>query len=104
MNQCMQGRVVVVTGAGSVGPAGVTGAQLQYDLPKKGRACSPWTRSDHMEETAARIRQAGGEIITHQCDVTDSTSVLSAVLTCIDVWKRIDVLVNNVGGSAAGGP
>ena len=40
----------------------------------------------------------------HLCDVTDSESVKSMVQSCLDEWGRIDILVNNVGGSAPGGP
>jgi NAD(P)-dependent dehydrogenase (short-subunit alcohol dehydrogenase family) len=50
------------------------------------------------------VKAVGGEIVTHQCDVTDSASVEVMVKTCLEHFGRIDVLVNNVGGSAAGGP
>src|SRR6185369_4477904 len=46
----------------------------------------------------------GGEIFTHQCDVTGAASVEVMVKTCVECFGRIDVRVNNVGGSAAGGP
>jgi hypothetical protein len=59
---------------------------------------------DSLLETVERVEKAGGEIVTHQCDVTGSASVATMVKTCLDQFGRIDVLVNNVGGSAAGGP
>ena len=37
-------------------------------------------------------------------DVTDAKAVASMVDACLAAYGRIDVLVNNVGGSAAGGP
>jgi NAD(P)-dependent dehydrogenase (short-subunit alcohol dehydrogenase family) len=37
-------------------------------------------------------------------DVTDSASVAAMARAALDAFGRIDVLVNNVGGSAAGGP
>jgi len=40
----------------------------------------------------------------HQCDVTDDDAVAAMVAACLKRFGRIDVLVNNVGGSAAGGP
>jgi NAD(P)-dependent dehydrogenase (short-subunit alcohol dehydrogenase family) len=55
-------------------------------------------------ETVERVTAAGGEIVTHQCDVTVSASVEIMVKACLGRFGRIDVLVNNVGGSAAGGP
>ncbi len=39
-----------------------------------------------------------------ECDVTDAASVERMVAACMQRFGRIDVLVNNVGGSAAGGP
>ncbi len=57
-----------------------------------------------MQETVARVQQAGGEIIARQCDVTDAKSVAAMAAACVAAWGRIDVLVNNVGGSAPGGP
>ena len=59
---------------------------------------------DSVTETVERVTAAGGEIVTHQCDVTDSVSVEIMVKACLGRFGRIDVLVNNVGGSAAGGP
>jgi NAD(P)-dependent dehydrogenase (short-subunit alcohol dehydrogenase family) len=57
-----------------------------------------------MKETVERVREAGGEIKTHECDVTDNASVMAMIEACLAAFGRIDVLVNNVGGSAAGGP
>jgi NAD(P)-dependent dehydrogenase (short-subunit alcohol dehydrogenase family) len=40
----------------------------------------------------------------HQCDVTNGASVAAMTKACVDRFGRIDILVNNVGGSARGGP
>jgi NAD(P)-dependent dehydrogenase (short-subunit alcohol dehydrogenase family) len=50
------------------------------------------------------VTAVGGEIVTYQCDVTSNESVAAMVKACVDRFGRIDVLVNNVGGSAHGGP
>jgi NAD(P)-dependent dehydrogenase (short-subunit alcohol dehydrogenase family) len=55
-------------------------------------------------ETVERVKAAGGDIVVQQCDVTDSSSVAAMVAACVARFGRIDILVNNVGGSAAGGP
>jgi NAD(P)-dependent dehydrogenase (short-subunit alcohol dehydrogenase family) len=57
-----------------------------------------------MDETLDRVRQVGGLIEPHICDVTDGASVAAMVDACCRHFERIDILVNNVGGSAAGGP
>jgi NAD(P)-dependent dehydrogenase (short-subunit alcohol dehydrogenase family) len=58
---------------------------------------------DAMTETLARVREAGGEIEPHRCDATDSAQVEKMVAACRSRWGRVDILVNNVGGSSAGG-
>ena len=55
-----------------------------------------------MTETVDRVGNSG-EIVTHVCDVVDDAQVSAMVDACRKAFGRIDVLVNNVGGSAAGG-
>ena len=38
------------------------------------------------------------------CDVTDAAQVEAMVAACRDAFGPVDILVNNVGGSAKGGP
>jgi len=57
-----------------------------------------------LTETLERIAPLGGEIATHICDVTDGASVAEMMASCIERFGRLDVLINNVGGSAPGGP
>ena len=61
-------------------------------------------KHETMEETVSLAREAGCEIVTHTCDVLDSAQVAAMVQACVDAFGRVDVLVNNVGGSASGGP
>jgi NAD(P)-dependent dehydrogenase (short-subunit alcohol dehydrogenase family) len=55
-----------------------------------------------MTETIARVGN-DGEIATHVCDVLDDAQVAEMTEACRKKFGRIDILVNNVGGSAAGG-
>jgi NAD(P)-dependent dehydrogenase (short-subunit alcohol dehydrogenase family) len=57
------------------------------------------------EENADALATEGDsmvEVIT--ADVTDANDVSRLVKACIDRFGRIDILVNNVGKSAPGGP
>jgi hypothetical protein len=56
-----------------------------------------------LEETCARAEYAGGDINTHICDATDAIGVAAMVDACVKAYGRIDILVNNVGGSLPGG-
>ena len=101
----LQGKVAMITGAGSVGAGWGNGRAAAVLFAQEGALVFGVDRDPaSMEETAERIREAGGRFATVECDVTDAASVARAVEACQRGFGRIDVLVNNVGGSAAGGP
>ena len=105
MSGRLQGRIAIVTGAGCIGPGWGNGRATAVRFAEVGAKIFAIDRNlDSVTETVERVTAADGEIVTHQCDVTNSVSVNAMVKTCLDRFGRIDVLVNNVGGSAAGGP
>ena len=55
------------------------------------------------DETVAEIRDEGGTAEALQADITSEDDVIGAVRACYRLWKRIDILHNNVGISIAGG-
>jgi NAD(P)-dependent dehydrogenase (short-subunit alcohol dehydrogenase family) len=57
-----------------------------------------------LDETLSLAGEAAASITTCICDVTDSSSVRAMVQACLQAWGVPDILINNVGGSAAGGP
>jgi NAD(P)-dependent dehydrogenase (short-subunit alcohol dehydrogenase family) len=57
-----------------------------------------------MEETLRRIQEVGATATPYACDVMDSGAVEAMVTACKTAYGRVDILVNNVGGSSAGGP
>jgi NAD(P)-dependent dehydrogenase (short-subunit alcohol dehydrogenase family) len=101
----LQDRIAIVTGAGCIGPGWGNGRAIATRFAEEGAKIFAVDRDlDSVAETVERVKAAGGEIVTHQCDVTGAASVEVMVKTCLERFGRIDVLVNNVGGSAAGGP
>lgn len=101
----LAGKVVFVTGAGSVAPGWGNGRAIAVRFAEEGAKVFGVDRDEErMAETAALVRDAGGVFVSGTCDVTDSTSVAEAVDHCVRELGRIDILVNNVGGSAKGGP
>ncbi|MBV7481363.1 SDR family NAD(P)-dependent oxidoreductase [Bordetella sp. BOR01] len=101
----LQGKVAIVTGAGSVGPGWGNGRAIAYRFAQEGaRVFAVDMNADAMDETVARVHEVGGEIATWQADVTSSDAVRELVGACTDTWGRVDILVNNVGGSRKGGP
>ena len=105
MTDRFKDRVVLISGAGCVGPGWGNGRAMGVRFAEEGAKIFAVDRDlTSMDETIARVREAGGAIQTHIGDVTDSKSVAAMVDACVKLWGRIDVLINNVGGSAAGGP
>ena len=100
----LDGKIALITGAGCVGPGWGNGRAAAVLFAAAGaRIFAVDKQAEPMEETVVRVREAGGEIATHLADVTDAASVAAMVAACQARFGRIDILVNNVGGSAAGG-
>jgi NAD(P)-dependent dehydrogenase (short-subunit alcohol dehydrogenase family) len=55
------------------------------------------------EETARMVREAGGEAVAFEADVTREATLAAAVSEAVRRWGRLDVLHYNVGVSIAGG-
>jgi NAD(P)-dependent dehydrogenase (short-subunit alcohol dehydrogenase family) len=105
MSGRLQGRIALVTGAGCVGPGWGNGRATCVRFAEEGAKTFAVDRNlDSVTETIERVKAAGGEIEVMHCDVTDNASVAGVVAACLKRYGRIDILVNNVGGSAAGGP
>lgn len=101
----LAGKVALVTGAGSVGPGWGNGRAAAVIFAAQGAHVVAVDRdAASMRETLERIAALGGKADTVECDVTDGSAVRDLIATVRERRGRIDVLVNNVGGSAPGGP
>jgi NAD(P)-dependent dehydrogenase (short-subunit alcohol dehydrogenase family) len=98
-------KVAIVTGAGCVGPGWGNGRAIAVRLAEEGAQVLAVDRDPaRLQETLERAGEARQRIVTHQADVTDSTAVQDMAQACLARFGRIDILINNVGGSAPGGP
>ena len=98
-------KVAIITGAGSVGPGWGNGRAAAVIFAREGaKVFAVDLKRESMDETVSMAREAGCEIRTHTCDMMDSAQVAAMVQACVDAFGRVDILVNNVGGSAPGGP
>ena len=105
MSGRLQDKVAIVTGAGCIGPGWGNGRATAVRFAEDGAKVFAVDRNlDSVAETVQRVKAVGGEIVVEPCDVTDGASVAAMVASCVARFGRVDVLVNNVGGSAAGGP
>ena len=99
----VEGKVALITGAGCVGPGWGNGRAAAVLFAREGaKVFAVDKNADAMTETVARLGNEG-EIATHVCDVLDDAQVGAMTDACRKKFGRIDILVNNVGGSAPGG-
>ncbi len=100
----LHNKVAIITGAGCVGPGWGNGRAAAVIFAQQGaKIFGVDMNADAMDETVARAREGSGEIETHTCDATNSEQVAAMVAACVKRFGKVDILVNNVGGSAPGG-
>ncbi|BAM90814.1 short-chain dehydrogenase [Bradyrhizobium oligotrophicum S58] len=105
MTKRLDGKVAIITGAGCVGPGWGNGRAAAVIFAREGaKVFAVDSNAERMDETLARAHAEGGTITAHSCDVTNAAAVSAMVDACIAAFGRVDILVNNVGGSAPGGP
>jgi NAD(P)-dependent dehydrogenase (short-subunit alcohol dehydrogenase family) len=102
----LSGKVAIVTGAGSVADGWGNGKATAVLMARQGaKVFGIDLNSTALAATTAVMKQEG-----HQgwgarvCNMTLSKDVKGAVEDCLDRFGRVDILVNNVGGSAPGDP
>jgi NAD(P)-dependent dehydrogenase (short-subunit alcohol dehydrogenase family) len=105
MTARFDGRVAIVTGAGCVGAGWGNGRAIAVRLAEEGARVFAVDRDlERLEETLSLAGTARASITAHACDVTSGADVSAMAQACLQRFGTIDILVNNVGGSAAGGP
>lgn len=99
----LDGKVAFVSGAGSVGEGWGNGKATSVLLARQGaKVFGTDIREEAVQETRGIIRQEGGMCETSACDMTNAADVQATVEDCLAKFGRIDILINNVGGSAPG--
>jgi NAD(P)-dependent dehydrogenase (short-subunit alcohol dehydrogenase family) len=100
----LEGKVAIVTGAGSRGDGIGNGRAAAILLAREGVCVALLDANAHWAElTHAMIQAEGNHSYVVTADVTDAVSCAGAVKTTIDLWGRLDILVNNVGISGPPG-
>jgi 3-oxoacyl-[acyl-carrier protein] reductase len=96
----LSGRAAIVTGAGR----GI-GRAIATTLAAEGAHVLLVGRGEErLAEVADEILSAEGEAVAFAADVTDPAAADTIVARCVDAFGRLDVLVNNAGGSEAKKP
>lgn len=101
----VNGKVAIVTGAGSVGAGWGNGRATAVRLAQEGAIVVAVDRDlDVMQETRQLAGEHADAIAPTMCDVTDDNAVQALAHATQQKYGRIDILVNNVGAPVPGGP
>lgn len=105
MTDRLKGKVALITGAGSVGPGWGNGRAMTIRFAQEGaQVFAADIDETRLDETLSYAGDEKANIQKGLVDVMQSTSIERMVQECLQRFGRIDILVNNVGGSAKGGP
>lgn len=96
-------KAALVLGAGSVGEGVGNGRAITALFAREGaRVAGADIRLAAAEETARLIAGEGGKMLALEADVTREADLRRVVEATMQQFGRIDILVNNVGGSIPG--
>ena len=94
----LEGRVAIVTGAGSG-----LGRAISLALVDAGaHVVGTGRRVERLEETHQLIEARGGRFLVAPGDATREDEVAEVVRRATDVFDGIDILINNAGGGTSG--
>ncbi|MCF0072706.1 SDR family oxidoreductase [Dyadobacter sp. CY261] len=89
----IENKVVAITGASS----GIGEATAELLAAKGAKVVLGARRADLLATLTERIRNAGGQAVYLQMDVTERTEVASLVQLALNEFGRLDVIINNAG-------
>ena len=99
----LEGKVAIVTGAGTSGPGVGNGRAAATLFAREGaKVLLSDLAEDRAKETLELIEAEGGIASTIQADVTNADDCERMVAACIERYGRLDILDNNVGISHRG--
>ena len=101
----LEGKIAIVTGCGSSAPGWGNGKATAVLFAREGATVIGTDANlEAAEETRKIIESEGGRASMHACDALAADEVSALVDKVVSQFGRIDILVNNVGASAPGGP
>jgi NAD(P)-dependent dehydrogenase (short-subunit alcohol dehydrogenase family) len=100
----VEGKVAIVTGAGSTpGPGMATGRAIAITLAREGASVLlADVNVERADDTRQIIESEGGVAAAFGGDMTQAEDCEAMVRAAVDTFGTLDILVNNIGVSVAG--
>ena len=99
----LEGKVAIITGAGSSGPGVGNGKAAALLFAREGaKVLLVDSVVERAEETLEAIKAEGGDASVFEANVINDTDCQHMVAAAIDRYGRLDILDNNVGISRRG--
>lgn len=93
----LEGKIAAITGGG-----GVLCSQMALALGRLGvKVATLDLRPEAGEAVVREIVTAGGQAVAITCDVLDKNQIIAAAQKVINVFGRVDILINGAGGNKA---
>ncbi len=89
----LEGKVAIITG----GNSGVGAATAVKFAAEGAKVVITARRAGPLEEVAAKIREAGGEVLPIASDISNVEDARRIVATTLENFGKIDILINNAG-------
>lgn len=89
----LQGKVAIVTG----GNSGVGAATAMLFAQEGAKVVISARRQAQLDEIAAKIREAGGEVLPVVTDISKPEDAKNLITKTVEAFGKVDVLVNNAG-------
>lgn len=89
----LQDKVAIITG----GNSGVGAATAIRFAAEGAKVVISARRQAQLEEVAAKIKEAGGEVLTVVTDISKSEDAKNLVAKTLEAYGKVDILVNNAG-------
>ncbi len=93
MEHSLNNKIALVTG----GASGIGQATVRLFAREGAKVAIADVQIDAGREAVDQVKQAGGEAVFLECDVTKSNDVEKLVADCVETFGRLDCAFNNAG-------
>ena len=87
----LEGKVAIITG----GNSGVGAATAQKFAAEGAKVVITARREAQLEEVAAKIREAGGEVLPVVSDISKAEDAKRVLAATLEAFGKVDILINN---------